>query len=150
MRIHHPSIYIRLVESTRFLSEYYKNKPIPSRARIYCVEHGITESPKCHAPNCSNLVGWNAGSQRFDLYCCAACREKDPEFRDKVKQSCIEHLGVDNPAKAECVKEKIRNTNMKKRGVPYAAQSSEVKQKMIITVNNRYDVDNVFQSPEIK
>lgn len=66
------------------------------------------------------------------------------------KETVKEKYGVEHVLQVESIKERSRQTNIKRRGVEYPSQSKEVKRKVKVTVQTRYRVDNVFQSEEIK
>lgn len=55
-----------------------------------------------------------------------------------------------NPFARKDVKEKIKQTNLKKYGTKYPLQSNEVKDKLKQTNLNKYGVENVYQSKEIR
>lgn len=54
------------------------------------------------------------------------------------RNTCIEKYGVDNPAKAQIVKDKIQKTNLEKYGVKVAACSDTAKNKARNTILSRY------------
>lgn len=53
----------------------------------------------------------------------------NPNFTNfqKAKQTYMKKYGVDNPAKAECIKNKIKNTNIKKYGETSPLKIKEIK-----------------------
>jgi hypothetical protein len=67
-----------------------------------------------------------------------------------TKKAMLEKYGVEYSTLLPAMKEKSRQTNLKRRGVAYPTQSKEVRDKIKLTVNEKYGVDNVFQSQEIK
>ena len=54
-----PNLYLELCNRTSLWNMFYRDKKVPIRARIYCIEHNITEPTICQNPNCSthNIVG---------------------------------------------------------------------------------------------
>lgn len=125
-------------------SVYYRRL---KEERIFC--------RKCH----TNLIGMKS----------EACKLG----REKIKKTCIEKYGVDNPAKASEVKEKTRQTCLKKYGTRFAAQNKKVREKIKQTTFehfgvtcsllskeylkkkekiflNKFGVDNPAKAPEIK
>jgi DNA-directed RNA polymerase subunit RPC12/RpoP len=60
----------------------------------------------------------------------------------KAKQTSLEHYGVDNPAKSDEVKDKMRSTCLKRYGVEHTFQSEQVKDNIKKTSLDRYGVEN--------
>ena len=69
---------------------------------------------------------------------------------EKVKQTCIEKYGVENPLQSQEVKDRSKQTCMERYGVPYSLQSQEVRDKSKQTCIERYGVENASQSQEFK
>jgi hypothetical protein len=81
--------------------------------------------------------------------------KRDPSIikQDNIegtKKAMLEKYGVEYSTLLPAMKEKSRQTNLKKRGVEYPSQSKEVRDKIKLVVNERYGVDNVFQAQKIK
>ena len=113
----------------------------------------------------TNFCNIHAGYGKF---CCCSCSAKNIETRNNCKKTCLEKYGVDNPSKADVIKDKIfkeqiekyggigfasksllqkqRETMVKKYGVEAAAQSEEIMNKMKKTNLERYGAENVFAS----
>lgn len=76
---------------------------------------------------------------------------RDKKFIDMDRAFHLKkNLNVDSTWQLEKVKNKSRQTNLKKRGVEYPSQSPEVRDKIKQIVRTRYGVDNVFQDKEIQ
>ena len=105
---------------------------------------------------CNNLMPFT--KHTFD-FCSKECMYKDHDHydknaltklqrygsatynnSDKAKKTSLEKYGVDNPAKAESVKNKIKKTSLEKYGVEYAFQSEIVKEKICETKMKKYNV----------
>lgn len=105
---------------------------------------------------CNNLMPFTKNT--FD-FCSKECMYKDHDHydknaltklqrygsatynnSDKAKKTSLEKYGVDNPAKAEIVKNKIKKTSLEKYGVEYAFQSEKVKEKICKTKMKKYNV----------
>lgn len=166
LNIKYPIILNELMNRTSFLDP---NKNYPISARIYCLEHNITEQPICSNPTCTNPVNWN-GKHAFRRCCCHDCSVRDPITQMKSKTTCedrygtqyswqseqvkkkirakwMKTLGVDNPQKSKKVQEKTRNTNNDRYGGPAPACSKEVVSRMEQTCQDRYGVSNFSYSP---
>lgn len=74
--------------------------------------------------------------------CSKECRYK------LAKQTCLDHFGVDNPAKAAEVQEKMRSTCLQRYGTENAMQSDEFKEKSKATCLEKYGVTSFTQTGE--
>lgn len=74
---------------------------------------------------------------------CAKC------CNQKRLESCLEKYGVDNPAKLDFVKDKMKKTNMERYGYENAFQNKEIQEKMKNTMVKNYGVEYPMQSKEI-
>lgn len=66
------------------------------------------------------------------------------------KKGCLEKYGVDNPSKAEEIKQKKIDTCRKHFGVDHSLQSKEVRDKGKETIKEKYGVEYISQSAEIQ
>ena len=73
-----------------------------------------------------------------------------PEVKEKKKQSSLKKYGVENVFQAKEIKQKSKETNLRKRGVEYAMQSQEVKEKSKEVNLEKYGVEHVSQREDIK
>jgi len=69
--------------------------------------------------------------------------------KEKIKQTCLDKYGVDNPLKCQTVKDKMKNTCMEKYGVEYSSQCKEIQDKVKETNMSRYGVTCGLHSSEI-
>jgi hypothetical protein len=69
---------------------------------------------------------------------------------EKVKKTCIERYGVDNPQQSQKVKDKSKQTCIEKYGVKNPSQSQEVRDKFKQTCIDKYGVENPSQSQEVR
>lgn len=103
LKNHHQDIYNELVSRTKFLDNgYFKGKPVPILARIYCLKHDLTTSPTCHNPTCDNPVEWRNGTHKFAEYCCWQCYLDDPNSHHKEEETKKRKYGnayYNNPKK---------------------------------------------------
>ena len=132
------------------------------------IEYKLEERPVCKW--CGGHVsfnGYNKGSMHYSACCCSSCHAKytkDKRFEtnikkygrknfgsaEKVKEYWISHYGVDNPAKTDFVKKKMRETNLKKYGFNCSSKSEIVKEKTKQTCLKRYGVEYTGQIEEAK
>lgn len=103
----------------------------------------------------------------YSTCCCSSCHAKytkDKRFEtnikkygrknfgsaEKVKEYWINNYGVDNPAKTDFVKRKMRETNLRKYGFNCSSKSEIVKEKTKQTCLKRYGVEYTGQIEEAK
>ena len=132
------------------------------------IEYKLEERPVCKW--CGGHVsfnGYHKGSMHYSACCCSSCHAKytkDKRFEtnikkygrknfgsaEKVKEYWISHYGVDNPAKTDFVKKKMRETNFRKYGFNCSSKSEIVKEKTKQTCLKRYGVEYTGQIEEAK
>ena len=132
------------------------------------IEYKLEERPVCKW--CGGHVsfnGYHKGSMHYSACCCSSCHSKytkDKRFEtnikkygrknfgsaEKVKEYWISHYGVDNPAKTDFVKKKMRETNLRKYGFNCSSKSEIVKEKTKQTCLKRYGVEYTGQIEEAK
>ena len=132
------------------------------------IEYKLEERPVCKW--CGGHVsfnGYHKGSMHYSACCCSSCHAKytkDKRFEtnikkygrknfgsaEKVKEYWISHYGVDNPAKTDFVKKKMRETNLRKYGFNCSSKSEIVKEKIKQTCLKRYGVEYAGQIEEAK
>ena len=132
------------------------------------IEYKLEERPVCKW--CGGHVsfnGYHKGSMYYSACCCSSCHAKytkDKRFKtnikkygrknfgsaEKVKEYWINNYGVDNPAKTDFVKRKMRETNLRKYGFNCSSKSEIVKEKSKQTCLKRYGVEYPGQIEEAK
>ena len=114
----------------------------------------------CQNPDCNKVIPPKR------KYCSKSCAGKRPcseekkskikksiqseEIQNKIKQTCIDRYGVNNPLQSEEIKNQIKQTCLDRYGVEHPLQSEEIKDTVKQTFIERYGVNNPFQSEEIK
>ena len=132
------------------------------------IKYKLEERPVCKW--CGGHVSFNRylkGSMHYSACCCSSCHAKytkDKRFEtnvkkygrknfgsaEKVKEYWINHYGVDNPAKTDFVKKKMREKKKKKYGFNCSSKSEIVKEKAKQTCLKRYGVEYTGQIEEAK
>ena len=132
------------------------------------IQYKLEKRPVCKF--CGGHVsfnGYHKGSMHYSACCCSSCHAKytkDKRFEtnikkygrknfgsaEKVKEYWISHYGVDNPAKTDFVKKKMRETNLRKYGFNCSSKSEIVKEKTKQTCLKRYGVEYTGQIEEAK
>ena len=132
------------------------------------IQYKLEERPVCKF--CGGHVsfnGYHKGSMHYSACCCSSCHAKYTKDKrvetnikkygrknfgsaEKVKEYWISHYGVDNPAKTDFVKKKMRETNLRKYGFNCSSKSEIVKEKIKQTCLKRYGVEYTGQIEEAK
>jgi hypothetical protein len=79
----------------------------------------------------------NKKDNGFNAYVSLVFGENEYEIAEKAKAQ-LERFGVDNPSKSDFIKEKIKNTNIKKYGHDHISKNSEYRSKYKISNHNNY------------
>ena len=165
--------YIRKINNGKYpnILEYLNSRYDDSDCMtetIRRIEYKLEERPVCKW--CGGHVsfnGYHKGSMHYSACCCSSCHAKytkDKRFEtnikkygrknfgsaEKVKEYWISHYGVDNPAKTDFVKKKMRETNLRKYGFNCSSKSEIVKEKIKQTCLKRYGVEYTGQIEEAK
>lgn len=99
--------------------------------KLYLWVNDMHEPPAC--PICGSPLKFRGRKSGYSQYCSMICMHKDPnyhkkvlkngspfsrqEVREKARQTCMEHYGVENSFLSEEVREKARRTCMDHYGV---------------------------------
>lgn len=146
---------------------------ITMRERIYCIQHGIAEQPRCGSvQGCDRVVKFKS-TGGYSNFCSTRCSSLDvgvkqkakatnnlrygadhamclPSTQIKAKQTCLDTYGVDNPNKSATVRQQIKDTCVDRYGVDNAFKSPSIQSKIKDTLLSRYGVSNPTQSPDIQ
>ena len=112
---------------------------------LYRIYNGIEEHPKC--PTCGKPLIFKG---IFFKFCSNICAQSSDEIKQKIRQTCLKKYGVDNYNKTKESKEKIKQTCLEKYGVEYFWQSNECKEKIKQTCLEKYGVDSPLKSEKIR
>ena len=112
---------------------------------LYRIYNGIEEHPKCLT--CGKPLVFKG---IFFKFCSNICAQSSDEIKQKIKQTCLKKYGVDNYNKTKESKEKIKQTCLEKYGVEYFWQSNECKEKIKQTCLEKYGVDSPLKSEKIR
>jgi len=137
--------------------------------KLYNYVNNITDIPVCK--QCGkklHVIRYGIG---YKEYCSISCVNKSIEHKEKNKKTSIEKYGVDNPAKSEIVKEKIKSklfindkwynesdefknkskqTNLRKYGVEHFSKTNEYHEKVKKSNIEKYGVDSYNKTDEYK
>lgn len=97
---------------------------------LYILVQG--EPPKC---NCGKNRKFNTFTTGYRIGCELGnkCLSVAENRKIKKEKTLVEKFGVTNAAKLNFVKEKIKQTNLKKYGTEHHSQNAEIKEKTIAT-----------------
>lgn len=114
------------------------------------------------------------GKKEFDIILCSVCKKPLSEtqileggtccsrscamyvinnsesVKEKKKQTCLKHYGVENPSYSVELRKKADETNLKKYGVKNVFSSEIIKEKIRQTNLQKYGVENASQSDVVK
>lgn len=96
---------------------------------VYRIVHNLNEHPKC--PFCGKNTPFKTFKLGYGKYCskdCAFSEEGKKVLVENYKKSCIEKYGYETPMLSEEVKNKIKQTSLKKYGTEHFTQSEIFKQ----------------------
>ena len=75
---------------------------------------------------CGKIIPFPKWDQDF---CSPKCINNNKEVREKIKQTCLKKYGIDNPAKVNEFKEKSKQTCLERYGTEHTFQSEHFKEK---------------------
>jgi hypothetical protein len=70
--------------------------------------------------------------------CSQECKHKSQKVKDKMKKTCIETYGCENPSQSELVKDKKKKSSQARYGCDYVFQAPEVIEKIQRVINEKY------------
>jgi hypothetical protein len=119
---------------------------ITFKEKFYLYENN-KQLPICY---CGNNLKFIDMANGFREFCSRNCMYNSNSMKEKRKETNIKKYGVDNPSKSNDIKEKVKESNMKKFGVEHAMQNKDIKNKMKETTLERYGVDNPSKIKEVR
>lgn len=147
MKNHYPTEYNDLITSTKFLDKFDvqndKNKKISIFERIYCLEHGLTDRPRCSYCQKNYVNGFNKQKNEYRKWCSPHCQASDKTCINKSKKTRKNKYGNENYAGND----KARETRMLKYGSYHPSNfGSKVKNTKI----KHFGCDNFVNSEKMK
>ena len=85
----------------------------------------------------------------YQPHCSSSCARRDHYVDAEYKAACMRHYGVDHPSKAIEVRQKTRDTLIKRYGVICVLNLEEFKEKAKMTSRRKYGTDYPAQNPDI-
>jgi hypothetical protein len=132
------------------LSEKYEGAKKPLEYRCTCgkIDTTIISTLKKHHNGCKECSARKKKEIFMKKYG-VDNPMKDPNIREKFKNTCIEKYGVDNPMKDPNVREKTKTTCIEKYGVDTPLKNSNVREKVKNTCMEKYGVDSASKNREL-
>lgn len=130
------------------LTSHFKNTHNISSKEYYDKYLKQENDGKCL--ECGKETKFIKFTKGYHSFCSTKCSNNNKKVSELKKKSCIKKYGVDNPAKAEAVKDKIKQTNLERYGAECTLASETIKERIKETNLERYGVENPFQSEEVK
>jgi len=165
IKLYGKEIYYKIIDLTNFLSQDCKLSE-----RIYCILNNIQEIPKCDY--CKNsFVKFNSFINGYKKYCSCSCSAKGSfsqreetnlkiyntkhpsqnfSIKEKTKQTNLKRYGHENFFSTKHFKNKSKETSYEKYGVDNPAKSLIIKEKTKITNNNIFGTDYPILNSIIK
>ncbi len=131
---------------------------------LFCIKNDIFDIPLC--PTCGKLITFKKG---YAKHCSLSCAHKDPvviqkindtyeklgeEYKEKIKQkykeTCLKRYGVESPLQSKEIKEKSKQTCLKKYGVEYTLQDKNIRKRIQDTCLEKYGVTTPSKAEEVK
>lgn len=146
----------KIVNELKTITSFLGNdKRIQVSTRIYCLEHNITERPRCNHPNCNNYTKFYNIKEGFANWCsnkCSKSFEGQQIIREKIKSTNIQKYGATcalHDSEGQYQKE-IQERRLEKYGVRFSLQRPDVIQKIKDTVMKNHGVQHPWLSPTIR
>lgn len=103
--------------------------------------------PVC--PVCSSSLRFIGLRVGYTQSCSASCRNRNPEFLKKYKDSCLAKFGTEFASQSTEFREAVKATNISKYGVDNPFKSVQVRKKHRETCIKKYGVDNPSKSDRV-
>jgi hypothetical protein len=123
------------------------NLKVTFKELVWLFVNSLTDKPKCKV--CENHTKFERFSTGYRNYCSISCKSKDVVLKDKIKNIFLERYDG-HPMQNDVVKEKTKNTNLKKYGTEFILNSDIVKQKIENTNIEKYGVKRPLLSKDIQ
>lgn len=91
------------------------------KKRIFCIVNDLSEIPKC--PECGIDVKWHQTRSFFANHCSNICSANSELVKNKIKDTCTERFGTDNPSKSKQIRQKLSTSISIGKAKKYAEKS---------------------------
>jgi hypothetical protein len=166
LKNHHPDVYneiqSRTINLNKFIVDGNKNKQISLFERLYCIEHDLSDRPKCNNCNTNYVCNFNRQTNEYSKWCSPKCQASDKECIKKSKQTKLSKYGNENFSNIEKSREtrklkygsysptdyskKVKQSKLKH----YGDENYNNKEKMKDTKLKRYGDENYNNKEKMK
>ncbi len=143
LKIKYINVYDSIILNTNYLT-----KDCLFTERIFHIVNNLFSSPLCK--ECNNKTTFKTFYFGYYKYCSTKCIANDKKIKEKKKQTCLKKFGVEHQSQTNKFKEKIIKTNQEKFGVNFPSQSPIVKNKTKKYFLDKFKVDNPMKVKEIQ
>ena len=179
MVVQYPKHYSRILKYTRTDILEWINSQLPllqddvykTSTKTYWILFNLTAFPICN--ECKKDDNYRMKNvsvfDGYSILCSKTCHNRNKDViaqkkrtkkirygdenytnREKAKQTCLKHFGVENPSQSSIVQETIRQNSLKKYNCEHPSQSIQAKKKHKQTCIERFGVENPFSSDDIQ
>jgi len=123
----------------------------PIKARLHCILKDITQQPTCS--QCNTAVKMRLDGKyiyTFPTFCSSKCIAADDTIKEKRRQTNMKKHGVANVLQRADVKQKTKDLMMEKYGVDNSLKSKEVRDKIKQTNLEKYGHENPLDNEDIR
>ncbi len=119
--------------------------------RLYCIINNIKNVVVCLNNECSNKVSFRSYPAGYiNKYCSPNCSSKDERIKNKIKETFMKKYGTESLFESDIIRKKIEKTNIKKFGCKRPFQSEKIRNKAKKTCIKNNGVDYPFKSKKIQ
>lgn len=133
MKNHFEKEYNELLKLTSFLDKFDsedKNKKVSIFERIYCLEHNLSDRPKCQNCKTEYVCGFNKLTNEYKKWCSPKCQSSDKNCINKSKETRLNKYGSSNYNGIEKSKiTRYKNNNGKWHSDNFSIKTKESKLK---------------------
>ena len=135
----------------KVVMDYSKENDLQNDSRRQAIVNffnGIKTKPVCEL--CGKPTRFNHTLGQYARFCSHKCQNNSPDVKRVHKETNMRVYGVDNAAKSQVAKNKMKNTLLEKYGATCYLATEEGKDKARKTCLEHYGVDHVGKSQEFK
>lgn len=99
-------------------------------------------------PVCGNNLRFTGLRIGYTKSCSASCRNRNPEFLKKYKNTCLTKYGTEFASQSTEFRKQVKATNMSKYGVDNPFKSKQIRDKHKAVCIEKYGVDNPSKSQQ--
>lgn len=110
----------------------------------------ISNNTEKYCPICGKPNTFKGLTKGYTDHCSLLCSRKDIHVKEKVKQTTLRKYGAENVYASEYGKAKIKETNLRRYGVENPQQNKKIREKTKQTVIEKYGCTDYRNSKQVK